>query len=81
MQEKRFIEGFRQTGLFNHRKKARSFKFWICKEERLCYLRSENKGADQLCRHCTADLRLSQWLCFSAAVLQWMILREPFLLY
>ena len=25
-------------------------------EEELCYLYSENRGADQLCSYCTADL-------------------------
>ena len=40
-------------------KMARSLKFWIYVEEKLYYLSSENKGADQLCSYCTADLRLS----------------------
>ena len=39
-------------------KKARSLKFWILEEEKLYYPSSENKGADQLCSYCTADLRL-----------------------
>ena len=39
-------------------KTARSFKFQILEEEELHYLCSENKGADQLCSYCTADLRL-----------------------
>ena len=42
-------------------KQARSLKFWIQVEEGLYYLCSKNKGADQLCSYCTADLRL----CFS----------------
>ena len=42
-------------------KQARSLKFWVKVEETLYYLCSENKGADQLCSYCTADLRL----CFS----------------
>ena len=33
-------------------------KFLIYVEEEFYYLCSENKGADQLCRYCTADLRL-----------------------
>ena len=43
-------------------KKARSLKFWIKEEEGLYYMYfcSENKGADQLCSYCTADL----CLCF-----------------
>ena len=32
-------------------------------EEDLYYLRSENKGADQLCSYCTADLRLCFCMC------------------
>ena len=36
---------------------ARSLKFWV-REEELYYPCSENKGADQLCSYCTADLRL-----------------------
>ena len=39
-------------------KQARSLKFQIYEEQRLHYLCSENKGADQLCTYCTADLRL-----------------------
>ena len=41
---------------------ARSLKFWI-QEEELYYLCSENKGADQLCSYCTADLRLCFRIC------------------
>ena len=40
------------------KKKAGSLKFQILEEDELFYLSSENKGADQLCRYCTADLRL-----------------------
>ena len=39
-------------------KQARSSKFWILEEEKLYYLCSENKGADQLRSYCEADLRL-----------------------
>ena len=39
-------------------KLARSLKFWIQKEKGLYYPCSENKGVDQMCRYCTADLRL-----------------------
>ena len=39
-------------------KKARSLKFQILEGEGLYYPCSENKGADQLCSYCTADLRL-----------------------
>ena len=35
---------------------ARSLKFGLEKVELLKYLCSENKGADQLCSDCTADL-------------------------
>ena len=37
---------------------ARRLKFRIQEEEELYYPCSENKGADQLCSYCTADLRL-----------------------
>ena len=37
---------------------ARGLKFRIHKVEGLYYLSSENKGADQLCGHREADLRL-----------------------
>ena len=40
-------------------KKARILKFQIYEEDGLFYPRSENKGTDQLCSYCTADLRLS----------------------
>ena len=39
-------------------KKARSLKLRIKVEEELYYPCSENKGADQLCSYCTADLSL-----------------------
>ena len=45
------------------RKMARGLKFRIQKEEGLCYLCSENKGADQLCGHREADLRLWFRIC------------------
>ena len=32
-------------------------------EEKLYYPSSENKGADQLCSYCTADLRLCFRIC------------------
>ena len=38
--------------------KARNLKFWVYIEEELYYPCSENKGADQLCSYCTADLGL-----------------------
>ena len=41
-------------------KQARSLKIWIYEEEGLHYPSSENKGADQLCSYCEADL----CLCF-----------------
>ena len=44
-------------------KKARILKFWVEVWEGLYYPCSENKGADQLCSHCTADLHL----CFRIA--------------
>ena len=36
--------------------KVKILKFWI--ELELYYASSENKGADQLCSYCTADLHL-----------------------
>ena len=39
-------------------KMLRSLNFWNLVEEELYYPCSENKGADQLCSYCTADLRL-----------------------
>ena len=55
-----FRPGLTQTGLCSYRRwlLARCLKFWILEEEELYYPSSENKGADQLCRYCTADLRL-----------------------
>ena len=44
-------------------KKARSLKFRLYVEEELYYPSSENKGADQLCGYCEADLRLCFRLC------------------
>ena len=37
---------------------AVGLKFPIYEVKGLCYLCSENEGADQLCSYCTADLRL-----------------------
>ena len=37
--------------------KIRTLKFWVEVEE-LYYPSSVNKGADQLCSYCTADLHL-----------------------
>ena len=44
-------------------KQVRSLKFRILIEEGSYYLCHENKGADQLCSYCTADLRLCFRLC------------------
>ena len=46
-------------------KQARGLKFWLEVEEELYYPCSENKGADQLCSYCTADL----CLCFCLSIL------------
>ena len=46
-------------------KQARSLKFWVKVEEIFYYLCSENKGANQLCSYCTADL----CLCFHLRIL------------
>ena len=37
---------------------ARGLKFHIYEEKGLYYIRSDNKGADQLCSYTAADLRL-----------------------
>ena len=39
-------------------KMARGWKFWLWKVEELYYPCSKNKGTEQLCSNCTADLRL-----------------------
>ena len=39
-------------------KMARSLKYQIYEEDWLYYMCSINKGADQLCSYCTADLQL-----------------------
>ena len=44
-------------------KMARGLKFRIYEVEGLYYPSSENKGADQLHRYCTADLRLGFRIC------------------
>ena len=44
-------------------KMVRGWKFRIYKVEKLYYLCSENKGADQLRSYCEADLRLCFRLC------------------
>ena len=44
-------------------KMARGLKFRIYEEEVLYYPCSENKGADQLCGHREADLRLCFRIC------------------
>ena len=44
-------------------KMARGLKFQIKKVDGLYYLCSENKGADQLCSYCEADLRLCFRVC------------------
>ena len=44
-------------------KMARSLEIQIMEDEEVCYPSSENKGADQLCSYCTADLRLCFRIC------------------
>ena len=44
-------------------KMVRNLKFRIKEEEGLYYPCSENKGADQLCSYCTANLQLCFRLC------------------
>ena len=55
-------------------KQARCSKFRVKEDEGLYYLRSENKGADQLCSCCTADLRLCFHLCkLLVFLMRWLI--------
>ena len=44
-------------------KMAKGLKFRIKKGEGLNYLCSENKGPDQLCGNCEADLRVCFHIC------------------
>ena len=52
--------------------------FWIYVEKESYYLRSENKGADQLCSNCTADL----CLCFRIGKIdmKWPILAQSIII-
>ena len=54
--------GFPTRSDTNHpvhqQKMARSLKFGNWEEHELCYQCGENKGANQLCSNCTADLHL-----------------------
>ena len=43
--------------------KARTLKLWIEVDKELYYPSGGNKGADQLCSYCTADLRLCFRIC------------------
>ena len=51
----------------HQQKMARSLKFGNWEEHELCYECGENKGADQLCSYCTADLHL----CFRIDKIIW----------
>ena len=46
------------NGLVQSLKRARRLKFWVQVEEILYCPSNENKGADQLCSYCTADMGL-----------------------
>ena len=48
---------------------ARGLKFWISVEEKLYYLSSENKSADQLCSYFTAQLICTFVLAYSSTSL------------
>ena len=52
----RFRPGLTQTGLYTHRRKKDSSNFGY--KDQLYYPCSENKGADQLCSYCSADMHL-----------------------
>ena len=62
--EKTSFRGFRpgptQKPSIQSQKQARIWQVWVLVEEELYYVCSKNKGADQLCSYCTADL----CLCF-----------------
>ena len=60
-----FRPGLTQTDMYSHRSRleARNFEFKKKKREKLYYLYSENKVADKLCSHCTADLLLCFRIC------------------
>ena len=58
--------------------KARGLKFWIYIKEGLCYMCSENKGADQQRSYCTAHLRLCFHICLNEMYV-WFLL--PYLPY
>ena len=61
-------------------KMARSLKFRLKEEEELFYPCSENKGADQLCDYCTADLcfRIGKKPVFSCrgSYEQWVVIKN-----
>ena len=58
-----FRPGLTQSGLYSHKKMARTLKFRIWKAEGLYYPSGENKGADQLRGYRKADLRLCFRIC------------------
>ena len=58
-----FLTRFDTNWAVQLQKMARGLKFWIQKVERLYYLCSENKGADQLRGYREADLRLCFRIC------------------
>ena len=59
-------------------KQARRLKFLI-QEEKLYFLCSENKGTDQLCSYCTADLRLCFHIGQKSILMMWLVFREDLL--
>ena len=57
-----FRPGPTQTGLYSHRSRLKTRNFGLKKKD--CTIRAaKNKGADQLCSYCTADLRLCFRIC------------------
>ena len=58
-----FSPGQTQIGLYSHRRGLEAFNF-VFKKKRDCTICvAKNKGADQLCSYCTADLRLCFRIC------------------
>ena len=69
-QQSRFLTKSDTNLSVQSQEKARSLKFQTEKGDESSYLWGKNKGADQLCSYCTADLHLcfciGRLFCFSS---------------